>query len=153
MPQSSLRFQHISVPIGQNAGKLACCSGTQGVCTLFLEVCSRVLDEDDPSPPDTTTFDAESVQHSKPHSYTHPTWLPQAKPPILFLKSESIQLEEVSFTIKQASSSSLPSPINQIPYLVFKRCSLLLSAFVNLYNLCQEVLQFLRHGRPLSSVY
>ena len=111
----------------------------------FWIFASRVLDEGDAGPPVSPAFDAElaeqhfkEVYDSKPHLYTHPTWLPQSKPPLSPFNSGNIQPEEMSAAIEQSRSSSSPSPIDQIPYMVFKKCPSLLPALMNLYNLCWE---------------
>ena len=45
-------------------------------------------------------------------------------------------MEEKSQALKRVRSKSSPSPVDGIPYSVFKKCSTILSALHNLFNLC-----------------
>ena len=111
----------------------------------FWKFASHVLDEDDSGPPVSPAFDAASceqhfrdVYSSQPHVYSHPDWLPPAASPHTPFDSDAIKPEEVTNAIKRSNSSSSPSPLDQIPYRIFKQCPSLLPALVNLYNLCWQ---------------
>ena len=50
--------------------------------------------------------------------------------------SESIIPEELLSVINTVNITSTPSPIDQVPYQILKRCTSLYPALLDLYNLC-----------------
>ena len=69
-------------------------------------------------------------------NFTKPSWMPEPKSPSVEFDIEEISIEEIQRVIKRAKSSSSPSPFDQIPYKVFKRCSSLAGCLKYLFNLC-----------------
>ena len=62
------------------------------------------------------------------HQQNHQTFL--LTPPT------SNQMNELCKVIQQVKASSTPSPVDQLPYQIFKKCPSLLPALLDLYNLC-----------------
>ena len=56
------------------------------------------------------------------HEYTTPAWLPQPAPPSYPFDDCPISTQEIFFNIRKSRSSSSPSPLDQLPYAIFKRC-------------------------------
>ena len=70
------------------------------------------------------------------HEYTTPAWLPQPAPPSYPFDDCPISTEEIFFNIHKSRSSSSPSPLDQLPYAIFKRCPSLTPALHYLFNQC-----------------
>ena len=109
----------------------------------FWKFASRVLDEDDCGPPVSPSFNAtcaeehfKKVYQSQPHQFSCPAWLPDINPPETPFELDCIQPEELLSAICRANSTSAPSPIDQIPYQILKRCTSLHPALLDLYNHC-----------------
>ena len=76
--------------------------------------------------------------NSTPKKFGKPDWLPVPKPATVEFEVDLILPEEVLTVIKRSKSASAssPSPFDQIPYQIFKRCHSLVPALVNLSNCC-----------------
>ena len=89
------------------------------------------------------------VYSSTPTSYTRPPWLPKASPVSTTFNEGPITEQELNEAISHSSSSSTPSPLDQVSYKVLKHCPSVLPPLLDLYNLCWEtgvVLQAWRDG-------
>ena len=73
---------------------------------------------------------------STPKEFEKPDWMPTPKPPSVEFEVDLIVPEEVRIVIKRSKSGSSPSPFDQIPYQIFKRCPSLVPALVDLFNCC-----------------
>ena len=73
---------------------------------------------------------------STPKEFEKPDWMPIPKPPSVEFEVDLIVPEEVRIVIKRSKSASSPSPFDQIPYQIFKRCPSLVPALVDLFNCC-----------------
>ena len=71
--------------------------------------------------------------NSTPKEFEKPDWMPAPRPPEVEFEVDLILPEEVWAVIKRSSS---PSPLDQIPYHIFKRCPSLDPALVDLFNCC-----------------
>ena len=80
----------------------------------------------------------KSVYSSHPMSFHRPPWMPSAKAPVFNFDESPFSIEEISGTIKRSNASSTPSPLDQIPYRILKRCPSLVHALFDLYNLCWQ---------------
>ena len=80
----------------------------------------------------------QSVYQSTPKSFETPQWMPPSKPPPeeFEFDTEPISMEEIERAIKNSRSSSSPSPLDQIPYVIFKKCPALSLALHSLFNGC-----------------
>lgn len=91
----------------------------------FWKFAAQVLDENkancvDPDfPADTAEGFFTSVYSSDPRDYHQPEWLPDASPPDLEFDEEPISKEELQSVIVKSRSQSSPSPLDQIPYVVY----------------------------------
>ena len=76
------------------------------------------------------------VHNSTSHSFTSPSWLPAAQPPTsnCSMDMNPISEEELAQVIKWSKPSSAPSSMDWISYLIFKRCSSLCPALLDLFN-------------------
>ena len=74
--------------------------------------------------------------HGEPRAYSQPSWMPSLAAPTVQFNEDDITLDEIVRAIKKARSRSSPSPFDGIPYIVFKKCTSLLPALHNLFNLC-----------------
>ncbi len=86
-------------------------------------------------------FSAESarayfseVYKSSACSFEAPSWMPLPPPPREQMSIEPITAEELTNAIRRSKSSSSPSPIDQLPYMLFKRCPSLSVALLDLFN-------------------
>ena len=62
--------------------------------------------------------------------------MPTPRPPIEELETGPIEEWEIISVIKRSRHSSSPSPFNQIPYIIFKKCRSLVPALLNIFNCC-----------------
>ena len=76
------------------------------------------------------------VYHSDPRVFQKPQWLQDAPPPRVPFNDSLFVQGELDIAIKKTKSSSSPSPHDQVPYLVFKRCPSLTKALLDLFNMC-----------------
>ena len=77
-----------------------------------------------------------STYQSQPREYVKPSWMPLPKLPTSEFDTAEISLEEISRVIRKCKTSSSPSPLDQVPYKVFKRCPSLSYCLKHLFNLC-----------------
>ena len=102
----------------------------------------KLLDGDGVSDIQPTFSKAEATSfftsgyHSEPRSYTQPSWMPGAPGPVTEFNEDDISVDEIACAVKKSRSKSSPSPVDGIPYLVFKKCPALLVALHNIFNLC-----------------
>ena len=75
---------------------------------------------------------------STPKEFEKPDWIPAPRPSKVEFEVDLhvILPEEVRIVIKRSKSASSPSPFDQIPYQIFKRCPSLVPALVDLFNCC-----------------
>ena len=66
------------------------------------------------------------------------SWMPSAKAPVFNFDESPFSIEEISGTIKRSNASSTPSPLDQIPYRILKKCPSLVHALFDLFNLCWQ---------------
>ena len=79
-----------------------------------------------------------STYSSQPRVFQQPPWLPSAPLPQTPFNDGPISPDEIHGVIKKSRSQSSPSPLDQIPYLVFKNCPSLTTAVVDLFNTCWQ---------------
>ena len=75
------------------------------------------------------------VYSTTPKSFSHPEWMPECPQPSVPMTTAPFT-EEVRGVISSLKSSSAPSPADQIPYAIIKRCHSLLPALLHMYNRC-----------------
>ena len=68
--------------------------------------------------------------------FQRPAVLPEASVPTVPLNEETISLKEVQQSVMKSRMSSSPSPVDQIPYIVFKKCPCLHAALLNFFEEC-----------------
>ena len=87
---------------------------------------------------------------SNPQTFNHPTWMPTPPLPSYPFMNDPIMRQEIEHAIKNARSSSSPSPhdqisytilkkcpsIDQISYTILKKCPSIVSALLDLYCYC-----------------
>ena len=73
---------------------------------------------------------------SSPKEFEKPDWMPASRPPDEEFEVDLIVPEEVRAVIKCSKSASSPSPFDQIPYQIFKKCPSLDPVLVDLFNCC-----------------
>ena len=78
------------------------------------------------------SFFSEAYKYT-PHTFLRPEWMLAPNLPDFELETDEIEVQAV---IKYCKSRSSPSPINRIPYQVFKRCPALQPALLDLFNIC-----------------
>ena len=72
---------------------------------------------------------------SQPHQFTQPTWMPSPVSPKYPMSSLTpVTSDELMKAIRRSRSSSAPSPLDQIPYQIFKHCPSLVPALLDLFN-------------------
>ena len=68
--------------------------------------------------------------------FTRPSWMPQFQPPTVPLVIDPFSAEEVEAVIDRTRSNSSPSPLDQVPSTVLKKCPSLMPALLHLYKTC-----------------
>ena len=76
------------------------------------------------------------VYSTTPKTFSHPEWMPECPQPSVPITTAPFTEEEVRGVISSLKSSSAPSPADQIPYAIIKRCPSLLPALLHMYNRC-----------------
>ena len=118
-------------------GKLG--SGVTGISGNFAK---DLLDDNDAAKVtpqfsrDTAHQFFTSTYQSQPREFTKPAWMLEPKTPSFEFDIGEISSEEIATVIKRAKASSSPSPFDQIPYRVFKRCPSVSLCLKDLFNLC-----------------
>ena len=84
----------------------------------------------------TTEAYFRTVYHSDQRSFQTPEWLPVAPSPHLPFDERPFTQHDLEAVIKRSEVRSSPSPLDQVPYLVFKRCPSLGPALLDLFNTC-----------------
>ena len=76
------------------------------------------------------------VYQSSPHLFSSPSWMPSAPlpKPDCAMEMTPISEEELARFIRKSKPSSAPSPVDRIPYLIFKKCPSLRPALLDLFN-------------------
>ena len=103
---------------------------------------SDLLDNDpckDVSPSfnsETATSFFSKIYVSHPTTFHKPLWMPTPKPPTYNFPNDPISDEELHEVIRRVSSISAPSPFDQIPYSVFKKCPSIRVALLDVFNSC-----------------
>ena len=112
-------------------------------CHRDLHKFARKILEDDDCASIQPTFGKEeaesfftSTYSASPRSFTRPSWMPQPPSPTVPTVTCEFTVEEVKGVISKSRSSSSPSPVDQIPYTVLKKCPSLLPALLHLFNHC-----------------
>ena len=121
---------------------------------MFHKFAKKILDDDDPSHSVEPAFDhAEgekyfrTVYHAEPRHFQQPSWLPDAPQPQHPFHESLFTLNELDRIIKKTRASSSPSPLDQMTYLVFKRCPSLATALLDLFNMCWSLQMVPPHWR------
>ena len=102
----------------------------------------RILDEDNYTSiqPSFSREQAEEyfsrVYSATPRTFSQPDWMPDCPQPSVPMTTAPFTVEEVKGVISSLKSSSAPSPADQTPYSVIKRCPSLLPALLHMYNCC-----------------
>ncbi len=86
--------------------------------------------------PDETFNYFVSTYQSTPSTFMRPSWMPSPQLPSVDLETDDFDPEEIEAVIKRTKSSSSPSPFDQIPYLILKKCPALNVALADLFNHC-----------------
>ena len=79
------------------------------------------------------------VYSTSPATFTRPLWMLEPPSPSTGLDGSAFTEEELSLIISRLNSSSCPSPMDQIPYLVLKKCPSLTPALLPVFNSCWSV--------------
>ena len=103
----------------------------------------KVLDDDNHSSIQ-PTFTKDVAEHyfsttysaTTQRPFTCPSWMPQPQPPTVPLVIDPFSAEEVEAVIDRTRSNSSPSPLDQVPYTVLKKCPSLMPALLHLYSTC-----------------
>ena len=76
------------------------------------------------------------MYHSDQRSFQTPEWLPVATSPHHPFDERPFTQHDLEAVVKRSKVRSSPSPLDQVPYLVFKRCPSLGPALLDLFNTC-----------------
>ena len=83
-----------------------------------------------------TFFRSTYSNSDKDKSFHKPAWMPDVPPPTSPFYEGNIIDEELLQAVKKCKASSAPSPVDQIPYRIFKNCPSLMQALLHLFNIC-----------------
>ena len=70
------------------------------------------------------------------HTFIRPPWMPPAPETPHPLHCKEIREEELMRALRKARSGSSPSPIDQVPYRVLKKCPAVVTPLLHIFNLC-----------------
>ena len=71
-----------------------------------------------------------TVYQSEPRNYDQPDWMPSPPPPDVEMDCSLFSVFEVTKVIRRMKSKSAPSPFDRIGYLIYKKCTGLIPAFL-----------------------
>ena len=71
-----------------------------------------------------------------PRNFVCPGWLPTPSPPESAFDCSDFSKEEVEKVVHQSKATSAPSPLDQVGYIILKKCPSLQRALLDLYNTC-----------------
>ena len=115
-------------------------------CHRNLHKFARKIFSDDSHTSVQPTFSKQEAQSfftntysATPKSFAHPSWMPKPPPPTVLMVTSEFTEEEVTFIITKSNSASTPSPVDQIPYVVLKKCPSLMPALLHIFNTCWAV--------------
>ena len=80
------------------------------------------------------SFSAE--YSAQQHTFIRPPWMPPAPETQHPLHCKEIREEELMRALRKARSDSSPSPIDQVPYRVLKKCPAVVTPLLHIFNLC-----------------
>ena len=102
----------------------------------------KILDDDNYtsvqpsfSKPEAQSFFTD-VYSTTPKSFTRPLWMPEPPLPTVPMVTSEFTEEEVRHIILKSKSASTPSPADQVPYVVLKKCPSLIPALLHIFNSC-----------------
>ena len=108
----------------------------------FWRFTSDLLDND-PCKDISPSFNRETaisffsdIYDSHSTTFHKPSWMPTPKPPTYNFPNDPISDEELHKVIRRISATSAPSPFDQIPYSVFKKCPSIRVALLEIFNSC-----------------
>ena len=67
-------------------------------------------------------------------TFNRPSWMPEPPSPTIAMDTSEFTEEEVRHIITKSKATSTPSPVDQIPYLVLKKCPSLTPALLHIFN-------------------
>ena len=109
----------------------------------FWKFSSRLLDKSVDSSETQPSCSAEEAHSyfsneysAQQHTFSQPSWLPTAPEPQHPLQCDEIQEDELLRVLRKARSGSTPSPIDQVPYSILKKCPAVITPLLHIYNLC-----------------
>ena len=108
----------------------------------FWQCARSVLDGDGHTsvPPAFTRETAENhfkaTYGATAKSFSRPTWMSNVPTPSVPFVKEAITVDKVQQVIQKCKATSIPSPVDQISYRVFKKCPSLLPALLCLFSAC-----------------
>ena len=108
----------------------------------FWPFAKRLLDESSQSAVEPQFSEEEALRyftntyHATPKFFTSPAWMASPPLPTKEFNCGEISLEEISAAVRRSKTRSSPSPLDGVPYVVFKRCPALLTALHDLFNTC-----------------
>ena len=132
------RESHLSL---KTRAKLEALKACRSCAKSFWRLAAQLLDEDKPDvSPAFNINKAESffrrLYSSEPKEFEKPAWLPTPPSPATPFNEDFISNEEIQQAISNSKSWSTPSPRDQVPYMILKRCPSLAAALLDLYNAC-----------------
>ena len=101
----------------------------------------RILDEDNYASIQSSFSQEQAEEYfsrvysATPKTFSHPEWMPKCPQPFVHMTTAPFT-EEVRGVISGLKSSSAPSPADQIPYTIIKRCPSLFPTLLHMYNCC-----------------
>ena len=82
------------------------------------------------------------VYLASPKAFIHPEWMPECPQPVVPMITTPLTEEELSGVISGLKSSSVPSPVDQIPCTIIKRCPSLIKLVACIDSLVQLLLAY-----------
>ena len=121
--------------------KLETLKARRSCAKSFWRFAAQLLDEHKSDTSSTfNANEAESfyrrVYSSEPKEFEQPAWLPTPPSPATPFNEELISIDEIQQAISNNKLWSTPSPRDQVPYMVLKRCPSLTAALLDLFNAC-----------------
>ena len=128
-------------------------------CHRNIHRFARIIFNDDSHTSVQPTFSKQEVQSfftniysETPKLFAHPSWMPKPPPPTVPMVTSEFTEEEVTFIVTKSNSASTSSPVDQIPYVVLKKCPSLTPTLLHISNACWTPhVQKVKPGRLASS--
>lgn len=87
-------------------------------------------------------FFETTYSNGRDTTFETPSWMSQRKRPFLDFDFDPISLDEIKHQVKKCRNGSAPSPVDQISYIIMKKCPSASLILMDIFNACMVFSSF-----------